>query len=198
VKWTFVSCTKICTLCSGFAQKTIDRQREAIMNWDAIGAIGEVVGAFAVVATLFYLTSQIRQNTNALKAESRRAVLDGGQAELFAMVEDPGIVVNILKPEPLTAEEQISLCAYLFATVRTREFAWGRFKEGAIDAGQWATEINVIKFIFDTDRTRHWWEQLGRNTYGPDFAAFVDNILDSHEATNTLWQGYAQWNNQSS
>ena len=33
------------------------------MNWEAIGAIGEIVGAFAVVATLGYLAVQIRQNT---------------------------------------------------------------------------------------------------------------------------------------
>jgi len=33
------------------------------MNWDAIGAIGEVLGATAVVATLVYLGVQIRQNT---------------------------------------------------------------------------------------------------------------------------------------
>ena len=30
------------------------------MNWEAIGAIGEIVGAIAVVATLFYLAIQIR------------------------------------------------------------------------------------------------------------------------------------------
>jgi hypothetical protein len=30
------------------------------MNWDAIGAIGETVGAVAVIATLFYLAVQIR------------------------------------------------------------------------------------------------------------------------------------------
>jgi len=33
------------------------------MYWDAIGAIGEVLGAIAVVATLGYLAVQIRQNT---------------------------------------------------------------------------------------------------------------------------------------
>ena len=31
------------------------------MNWDAIGAIGEIVGAAAVVATLAYLSIQLRQ-----------------------------------------------------------------------------------------------------------------------------------------
>ena len=33
------------------------------MNWDALGAIGEIVGAVAVVATLLYLALQIKQNT---------------------------------------------------------------------------------------------------------------------------------------
>lgn len=32
------------------------------MNWDAIGAIGEIAGAAAVVATLVYLARQIRHN----------------------------------------------------------------------------------------------------------------------------------------
>ena len=37
------------------------------MHWDAIGAIGEIVGAIAVVATLAYLAIQMRQNTTQLK-----------------------------------------------------------------------------------------------------------------------------------
>ena len=36
------------------------------MNWEAIGALGEVVGAIAVVLTLAYLAIQVRQNSNAL------------------------------------------------------------------------------------------------------------------------------------
>ncbi len=36
------------------------------MNWEAIGAIGETAGAVAVVATLFYLAIQIRQNSSSL------------------------------------------------------------------------------------------------------------------------------------
>ena len=30
------------------------------MNWNAIGAVGEILGAIAVVATLFYLAGQIK------------------------------------------------------------------------------------------------------------------------------------------
>ncbi len=40
------------------------------MNWDAVGAIGEIVGAGAVVLTLFYLALQIRHNTRQEQLES--------------------------------------------------------------------------------------------------------------------------------
>lgn len=46
------------------------------MNWDAIGAIGEIVGAAAVVVTLGYLARQIRQSMAAAKTDSRQRVLD--------------------------------------------------------------------------------------------------------------------------
>ena len=36
------------------------------MNWEAIGAVGEVLGAGAVMITLGYLAVQIRQSTQAM------------------------------------------------------------------------------------------------------------------------------------
>ena len=40
------------------------------MNWEAIGAVGETVGAAAVFLTLAYLALQIRQNTKATQASA--------------------------------------------------------------------------------------------------------------------------------
>lgn len=40
------------------------------MPWDAIGAIGEVVGAAAVVITLIYLASQVRQTGRAIVGQT--------------------------------------------------------------------------------------------------------------------------------
>jgi len=44
------------------------------MNWDAIGAIGEILGAVAVLITLIYLAMQIRQNTEQARLNSIQAV----------------------------------------------------------------------------------------------------------------------------
>ncbi len=40
------------------------------MNWDAIGAIGEIVGTAAVVASLLYLAVQTRSNARSLRAKA--------------------------------------------------------------------------------------------------------------------------------
>ena len=41
------------------------------MNWEAIGAIGEFVGALAVVLTLGYLALQVRQNTTGMRVAAK-------------------------------------------------------------------------------------------------------------------------------
>ena len=41
------------------------------MNWEAIGATGEIVSALAVLLTLFYLAIQIRQNTKSMDANRK-------------------------------------------------------------------------------------------------------------------------------
>lgn len=43
------------------------------MNWDAIGATGEVTGAIAVVISLIYLAFQIRQNTRQIDENTKAA-----------------------------------------------------------------------------------------------------------------------------
>lgn len=42
------------------------------LNWDAVAAIGQIIGALAVVATLFYLAVQIRQNSQIVEEHSRQ------------------------------------------------------------------------------------------------------------------------------
>ena len=60
------------------------------MNWDAIGAIGEILGAIAVLITLVYLTTQIRQNTAQQKREELVSI-QHGQNAVVAQLQDPRV-----------------------------------------------------------------------------------------------------------
>ncbi|NKB98270.1 MAG: hypothetical protein GKR90_07220 [Pseudomonadales bacterium] len=46
------------------------------MNWDAIGAAGEIIGAAAVVVSLSYLAIQIRTSNRAVKQAASREIMD--------------------------------------------------------------------------------------------------------------------------
>ncbi|MBT8057979.1 MAG: hypothetical protein KJO33_00205 [Gammaproteobacteria bacterium] len=47
------------------------------MNWDAIAAVGEMLGALAVLVTLLYLAVQIKQNTSAVATATYESTMTG-------------------------------------------------------------------------------------------------------------------------
>jgi hypothetical protein len=53
------------------------------MNWDAIGAVGEILGAIGVIASLAYLSVQIRRSDLTSRAQSLQSVLDGHRDRSF-------------------------------------------------------------------------------------------------------------------
>lgn len=61
------------------------------MNWDAIGAVGEIVGAIAVVVSLLYLASQIRTSNRAVKQAASKEMMD----EIFSWYGQLGADLSI-------------------------------------------------------------------------------------------------------
>ncbi len=163
------------------------------MSLDQIANLAEIIGVTLVIASLIYVARQLRQNTDAIHAQTRQAVLVAAQAELFAVMENPDLVISIVQTELLTPEEHVRLNSWLFAAFRAREFAWLQYKNGVIDETQWKTEIGVIQFIFDSQRLRDWWARIGRVPYGTDFVDFVDSVIRGQPATETAWQAVTRW-----
>jgi hypothetical protein len=76
------------------------------MNWDALGALGETVGAIAVVATLIYLARQVRQSVAFSRVSQYRPMVESYEnyndlvianpavAELLAGLEQEGKVTS--------------------------------------------------------------------------------------------------------
>ncbi len=46
------------------------------MNWDAIGAVGEILGAIAVVVSLVYLATQINTSNKAVRQSSLHELMN--------------------------------------------------------------------------------------------------------------------------
>ena len=69
------------------------------MNWDAIGAIAEILGAVSVLATLIYLAHQIKQSNKIATASSEISIRDNFGAINSAIYEDEAIAVLFVSAE---------------------------------------------------------------------------------------------------
>ena len=82
------------------------------MNWEAIGAIGEIVGAAGVIVTLLYLASQLRQNTRALQVTSIDSTTQVGNTvrwHLASHPEDREWLLSVLRaPRDQTPAEEVT------------------------------------------------------------------------------------------
>jgi hypothetical protein len=67
------------------------------INWEAAGAIGEIVGAAAVFATLVYLARQMRQSNELLRTQARSVFLQNRERALQALYENDELVESMQK-----------------------------------------------------------------------------------------------------
>jgi hypothetical protein len=158
--------------------------------------LGQAVQLFAnvgVIVGIVFLILEIRQNTSALLAESRQSVLASAQTELFTLMNNSEIVSSIIKEDGLSAQESVRLDVFLTAAMKAREFSWLQYQDELIDDSQWNAEVRNIEVIFDSTRTRLWWDRSGRLAFDGRFARFVDEVLASDPATNTIWNTMATW-----
>ena len=165
------------------------------MSLEYFANLAEVVGVILVIASLIYVAKQLRQNTNAIRAQSRQSVLTASQAELFVTIEQPNLTVSIGRSDSLSEEEQVSVASYLFAIFRAREFAWLQHANGVIDDTQWNTELAVLLFFIDSQRVRDWWANVGQVAYGDEFTDFVDGLCKEHAPTNSTFKAMGSWAN---
>lgn len=126
------------------------------MNWEALSAISEIVGAGAVLVTLIYLAIQMRQNTASVQASTRQAVLQEDQELVYRMLDAPDLLLLRFKPE-LTDEEKIRLNMYLITFFRLRESNWRQYQNGVLDEATWASYKGSMR-AFASARVRTWLE----------------------------------------
>ena len=80
------------------------------MNWEAVGSIGEIVGATAVVLTLIYLAVQMRQNTASVKASALQVWAGLVSAPSTAVQTDSmaaAVATGITAPENLKGHQWV-------------------------------------------------------------------------------------------
>jgi len=152
------------------------------LNWDAIGAIGELAGALGVIVTLAYLARQMRVNTMALQNETTR---DGMQAVIDSystVIADEKVASIYLRGlanfNALSEVEQIRFhyvcCQRLHAaSINLSLKQWG---DARTETELEASIKPWIARMMQHEGFRQWWNARGRMTVSPEFGGFVEKV----------------------
>ena len=152
------------------------------MNWSAIGAVGEIVGAMAVVATLVYLAIQIRQNTAQNKAASHQAISDSLNEINFLFAKSADVSELWLKGMQdrvgLTDGQRWQFDAMARAYFHVCETMFVQAELGAGDRGIMVAEERGMKIVLAMPGGREWWME---NPFGfsEEFREYVDHLMAS-------------------
>ena len=148
------------------------------MNWNAIGAIGQVVAATAVVISIIYLAIQIRQNTRSTKLEAERDIALGLAKSLqdAAPTTLPGIFVRgSTDPTNATEEELAQFGFFVLGFFRIVQHAHDQRIEGNLSDRSWESVQTFLVTQLRAPGIRAMWKIRG-DTYKPEFQAFVNSL----------------------
>ena len=155
------------------------------MNWDAIGAIGEIVGAAAVVITLIYLAVQLKQNTAAMRSSTFQSISSTLAQNMEVLTTTPGMPALLLKAnaglETLTGEERVQFSSFCLMSHRRIESIFVQKSLGALDQGLAEGFERSILLAYGHRGYREWWNS-SKSAFSTEFAAWVDmHIVKNNE-----------------
>ena len=75
------------------------------MSWEAIGAMGSLLGAISVLLTLLYLAKQIKENSKLLTTSVYHSAVDAEYEMASMFLENPELARNLLLDKPAQLSE---------------------------------------------------------------------------------------------
>ena len=149
------------------------------MNWEAISAIGQLVGALAVVISLIYLASQVRSSAHATRLDSERAVLDAFTRSVQQLTVHPDLSELFLRGihdfESLKGGEFVRFGTLMHSTFRISQEVYYRQLEGHVHPrvghGLEAVMLDMIAY----PGVQAWW-RLRSHWFTEKFVKFINQL----------------------
>ena len=155
------------------------------MNWDAIGAIGQMLGSIAVFVTLGFLVVQLRQNTQALTTSIFEAAIEGynefnrfvwGSNALSALVQRA-----LESPEALSSLEYTRMNAVIRAYANHVYKLLRLYERGVLPEKEWRNctgeavqFFSTVPFFVSFKSKNHFYDDLWAELDQYEVTEFTD------------------------
>ena len=155
------------------------------MNWDALGAIGEIIGAIAVLITLAYVALQIRQNTAALRSTATQGAHDQVGDIYRSLSTDPELAMIFVRgcnnPDQLSDIETAkfySFCMQIFFYIQNW---YAQTRDGLMDDELLSSWLRIATDMSKTSGFQRVWEQR-KHIYSPALREYLEAEVFSKES----------------
>lgn len=159
------------------------------MNWDALGAMAELLGAIGVIVSLLYLARQIRQSTRTEKARAHRDIFSALNVHTGHMLGPENIdllITGIRDFESLKGGDRLRfdhLMLGYFNSVESTLFYKDALLLGEDVLQNWAYTLKT-RFL-PYAGVRAWWEEA-RSIFNPEMQAWVDEQIAATDKSADL------------
>jgi hypothetical protein len=149
------------------------------MNWEALAAVGQLVGALAVLATLIYLAVQIKQNTAAVATATYESTMTGFNDINVVVASHPTLASlfdrGCQSPDSLSKEEAVQFNFLLRCYANQWWKLYKLYERGSLPAGEWSLFAREAGQFMD---------QPGCRPFQAQNALFADlyTELDKHKS----------------
>ena len=148
------------------------------MNWDAIAAVGEILGAVAVVISLVYLARQIHLQNRQSRVAAMHEISTGFRAATSRMIEDDlgEIWVKALKDiDSLNDVERTKLIVGSTTVLRAWEEAYILHDIGNLEPRIWEPMTSYYRFLLGSKPLSRVWE-IRKEHFDSKFRDYVDSL----------------------
>ena len=156
------------------------------MNWDALGAIGELGGSIILIASIFYLSVQIRSSSDHASAASERGVQQDFTQIQDSLIEDDRTMSIIRRGfrsfENLDAQEKFFFHMKISLFINHFEGVLRMSQKGLISDDMVKTFGNIILAFIGTPGGRQFWDQAGTT-----FQTLSTEYINNNLATGADW-----------
>jgi len=146
------------------------------MNWDAVAAIAEAVGAAGVIASLIYLAMQVRASTRASAVEAKLASSRMYTDFIAMLVQQPELNdiflrgrkdIRSLSPEEYMRFSNMALIAFSFFSA-----AYFQYVNKTLSGADWYELRAITKYWVIGKGAQDWW--LGHKSFDKPFSDFIE------------------------
>ena len=151
------------------------------MNWEAIGAVGEIIGAVAVVISLIYLATQVRSSSRATRASVYMGLHDSEAHFISLLLSEPAIrelhdKIGASKPGLSTTDRP---SASLLLTMMFNKYEQFFFlsREGMFSSDFEGSMTRIIGNRLRAPDIKAWWDD-SQDNFSAEFVRWVNQMCD--------------------